>query len=68
MKQSVHEAVPDQQIQLPTRDLLALWWRRHTTRHQLRHALQSDPERLYADLGLSENELRQESVKWFWES
>ena len=68
MNSSVHETILKPDSPLLPRRLLALWWRRHTTRQQLKQALQDDPSRLYEDLGLSEAALRQECNKLFWES
>lgn len=68
MTSSVHEILLEQDSRLLPRRLLALWWRRHTTRHQLRQALEDDPSRLHEDLGLSEAVLKLECRKWFWEN
>ena len=68
MNISVHEILLEQDAPVLSRRLLTLWWRRHTTRQHLRHALQDDPSRLSEDLGLSEAVLKQECHKWFWEN
>lgn len=68
MKSAAIQFVRQQTPGLPTPATLNLWWRRYTTRHQLRQMRQLDPDRLRNDLGLTDEALALECNKWFWEA